>query len=232
MATIRQLKSVNLGIPTALGWCLRDVRRAYGVSDKLMKYRNARAAWNGSKTKHYGLADLPKQNVFVPVWIKYGAISTNDHVMLHNPSTGVYYSDDNKNGRFLAYKTYQAWANRVQAWKPSIYGWTEDIEDVRVLEVVSGNNPAPTPAAPAAIAGNLPSRGYWKQGDRGEFIRKAMDFMRKKYPRYTNIHALGPVYGPYAVAAIKEFQRRTRLETDGLIGPITLAKLKEVGLKV
>ncbi|MFV0485349.1 MAG: peptidoglycan-binding protein [Candidatus Saccharimonadales bacterium] len=218
ITTIKQLRSANLTIATQLGWCLRDVRRAYGISDSYAKYRNARAAWDASKTKHYGIYDLPKIDVLIPVWIRYGAISTNDHVMLYNPKTGVFYSDDNNTGRFVAYKNYTAWANRVQDYKPTILGWTEDVENVRVLEV-SG----------ADVTTELPARGYWKLNDKGDIIGRITAFMRKNYPAYTNAKALGPVYGPYAVASITEFQKRTGLKADGFIGPITLAKLKGYG---
>lgn len=77
----------------------------------------------------------------------------------------------------------------------------------------------------------LGSRGYIKFGDQGDNISKIAKFMRHMFPAYTPRQALGNYYGKYIQDSIKEFQRRTRLEADGCIGPITLAKLKSFGFK-
>ena len=77
----------------------------------------------------------------------------------------------------------------------------------------------------------LPSRGYFTKGDTSENVAKIASFMRKTFPSYTSSKALGPVYGPNLIAAIKEFQRRTGLTPDGSVGPITLAKLCEYGFR-
>ena len=77
----------------------------------------------------------------------------------------------------------------------------------------------------------LPAKGYFAKGDSSEKIGKIATFMRQKFPSYTDKKALGNQFGPYLFAAIKEFQRRTGLEADGNIGPITLAKLKSYGFK-
>lgn len=77
----------------------------------------------------------------------------------------------------------------------------------------------------------LPSRGYFKQGDRSENIGKISSFMYRVFPSYTKKAALGNYFGVNLLASIKEFQRRTGLEPDGCIGPLTLAKLKSFGFK-
>ena len=77
----------------------------------------------------------------------------------------------------------------------------------------------------------LGKRGYFKYGDVHENIGKIATFMRKKFPKYTSKEALGNKLGPNLQKAIKEFQKRTGLESDGNIGPLTLAKLKEYGFK-
>ena len=56
-------------------------------------------------------------------------------------------------------------------------------------------------------------------------------FLRKNYPSYTPAAALGNYFGPNLTKAVKEFQRRTGLEQDGNVGPITMAKLKSYGFK-
>lgn len=77
----------------------------------------------------------------------------------------------------------------------------------------------------------LPARGYFKKGDTSTKISKIASFMRKVFPSYTPVLALGPYFGNNLLKAVKEFQKRTGLEADGNIGPLTLAKLKEYGFK-
>lgn len=77
----------------------------------------------------------------------------------------------------------------------------------------------------------LPARGYFKRGDNNANVGKIASFMRKTFPSYTSSKALGNLYGPYLISAIKEFQRRTGLTPDGCIGSITLAKLCSYGFK-
>ena len=75
----------------------------------------------------------------------------------------------------------------------------------------------------------LPARGYIKLGDKSENISKLATFMRKTFPSYTPSKALGNLYGPNLMASIKEFQRRVGLKPDGMVGPLTLAKLVQYG---
>jgi peptidoglycan hydrolase-like protein with peptidoglycan-binding domain len=42
-----------------------------------------------------------------------------------------------------------------------------------------------------------------------------------------SFNAAAPVYGQAAVAAVKEFQRRNKLDDDGKVGNATWAKLDE-----
>ena len=75
------------------------------------------------------------------------------------------------------------------------------------------------------------NKGYFSYGDVSDNIAKIADFMYKVFPAYTNKKALGNYYGPYIQASIKEFQKRTGLEADGCVGPITLKTLKQYGFK-
>lgn len=77
----------------------------------------------------------------------------------------------------------------------------------------------------------FPPKGYFSEGDSSPNVGKIASFMRRCFPAYTSEKALGNYYGPYIKASIKEFQRRTGLEADGNVGPITLAKLKQYGFK-
>lgn len=77
----------------------------------------------------------------------------------------------------------------------------------------------------------LPVRGYFMNGDVSPNVGKIAEFMRRVFPSYTDIKALGDTYGPYLIKSITEFQRRTGLEPDGCFGPATLAKLEQFGFK-
>lgn len=77
----------------------------------------------------------------------------------------------------------------------------------------------------------LPSRGYFKKGDKSENVSKIAQFMRNTFPSYTSSKALGPIYGDNLIKAIKEFQRRTGLTPDGCTGQKTLEMLAKYGFK-
>lgn len=77
----------------------------------------------------------------------------------------------------------------------------------------------------------LPARGYFKKGDVSPNVGKIAAFMRKAFPSYTSINALGNTYGNNLIKAVKEFQRRSGLKADGYFGSLTLAELKKYGFK-
>lgn len=83
----------------------------------------------------------------------------------------------------------------------------------------------------------LPSRGYFKKGDKGDNVEKINEFYYKVFPGYGKKlkrnakNVKGHIFGNNSVAWTKEFQRRTGLVQDGCIGPITLAKLVEHGFR-
>ena len=88
----------------------------------------------------------------------------------------------------------------------------------------------PTPEQPKKD-NFLGSRGYIKLGDKGDNVDKISKFMYKTFPAYTPKSALGNYYGPNIQASIKKFQKRTRLESDGCVGPLTLKMLVKYGFK-
>lgn len=97
------------------------------------------------------------------------------------------------------------------------------------LQYIDYSNIEPTPEPiPSSF---FPPKGYFSLGDVSTNVGKIASFMYRMFPLYTNKKALGNYYGPYIKASITEFQRRTRLEPDGCVGPITLNKLKEYGFK-
>ena len=77
----------------------------------------------------------------------------------------------------------------------------------------------------------LPPRGYFRYGDRDEKIGQISSFMRATFPAYTPRAALGNYFGKNLLRSVMEFQRRTGLDPDGNIGPLTLAELEKYGFQ-
>ena len=87
----------------------------------------------------------------------------------------------------------------------------------------------------SAPSGFLPSRGYWKYGDKDARAGQMASFRRDKFPAYTPASALGNDFGPNLLRAVKEFQRRAKDDgkyndvIDGNVGKKTYAALKQYG---
>ena len=88
--------------------------------------------------------------------------------------------------------------------------------------------PAPAPVQPAKPAATVYGKGYITNSP---VIGSIAKFMRATFPAYTSSKALGNYWGQYIESSIKQFQRRTGLESDGRVGPLTQAKLKQYGWK-
>ena len=67
--------------------------------------------------------------------------------------------------------------------------------------------------------------------DKHENIGKIATFMRKNFPSYTSVFALGNYYGVNLFNAIYEFKKRTGLPLNDLIDERTVKKLEEFGFK-
>lgn len=71
-----------------------------------------------------------------------------------------------------------------------------------------------------------------KRGSRGERVRKLQQGLRAVFPLYAGRLAVDGSFGPATEKAVKEFQRRSRLKADGLVGPATRAMLLRHGVNV
>ena len=187
--------------------CLQNSREGFGISSG--HFHSAKIDWNSqiaNKTAHYG-TNFPSGKA-VPV---YGNLRLeNGHVGVWN--NGVFYS----NGKVAdLQKTFSS---------GGVAGWGELCDNRRVIQWVN-------PPTPVTISGFLPSKGYWGLGDTDARIGRLAAFMRKNYPLYTSVASLGNFYGDNIKHSITEFQKRTGLQADGNVGPITYAKLQSVGFK-
>lgn len=188
------------------GYCLMNVRLGFGINKGT--YPSAKAdmeAQIAEGTFHRG--ELPPSNIAAPIY--FDTSSPYEHVMADDH--GIYYSDKKRVASLVGW---------------NLLGWGEKCDGVRVVEFV----PDPTPPTPTP-SGFLPEKGYWTRGDRDARVGQLASFMRANFPAYTSPNALGNLYGPYLMASIKEFQKRTGLVADGKTGPITYAKLQQYGFK-
>lgn len=90
----------------------------------------------------------------------------------------------------------------------------------------------------ATTQGFLPTKGYWKQGDFDPRIGQLNSWYAETFYGYfcktkAEAHKLldGNLFGQNCLKWTKEFQRRTGLAVDGIIGKATYAKLKQYGFK-
>ena len=56
-------------------------------------------------------------------------------------------------------------------------------------------------------------------------------FMRANFPSYSPATVLGNYYGPILTGVMKEFQKRTGMQADGITGPLTQDMLRKYGWK-
>ena len=117
------------------------------------------------------------------------------------------------------------WSDGKKVGKPNnTFGWGELMDGVRVVKWVDDPKPE----------GFLPPKGYWCRYDKDARVAELASFMRKTFPAYTPVKALGPVYGNNLWKSILEFQKRcgmSKKDCDGNTGPITYKNLKKYGFK-
>lgn len=81
-----------------------------------------------------------------------------------------------------------------------------------------GTTPAPTPSE------NI----YAQLGDNNDRVSSLQQFMNENFGSYSKLAVDGD-FGPATESVIKNFQARVGIAADGIVGPITLAKLVEHG---
>lgn len=97
---------------------------------------------------------------------------------------------------------------------------------LKVMQEFNGTKGTPAPSRPSTPI-SAPS-AVLKNGSKGEAVKKLQAFMNRVYPRYSKLVVDG-IFGYHTEVAVEEFQKRSGLVKDGIVGPKTLAKL---GLKL
>ncbi len=122
----KQVKNCDINkMGTRPNYCLQNVRLAYDIP---AKYADAKSAMNASKKAGTFHADLNiPTNVAVPIFAETG--SPYGHVMID------YYGDVYSDGKHLS-----------SLKGMTLLGWSETLNDVRVVSWVEEPKPAPAPA--------------------------------------------------------------------------------------
>lgn len=125
-------------------------------------------------------------------------------------------------------KKHQDFSGKYCPHRTLDMGWQRFLDMVQAeLNALNGVKEEKQPVGDSFF----PAKGYFSLGDTHANIGKIADFMYKVFPAYTNKKALGNYYGKYIQASIKEFQRRTGIVKDGIVGQQTLAELEKYGFK-
>jgi hypothetical protein len=69
---------------------------------------------------------------------------------------------------------------------------------------------------------------YAQRGDTGDKVKALQQFFNDNFRSYSQLDVDGD-FGPATEGVVKTFQERVGVLADGIVGPITLAKLKEHG---
>lgn len=96
--------------------------------------------------------------------------------------------------------------------------------------------PAPTYSSPPVSKPKPPTvpigtGSVFRIGSNGSSVRSLQRQMNATFPAYSHLVVDGD-FGDRTANAIKEFQRRTGLGVDGVVGPMTRAKLRQHGIVV
>ncbi|MBQ0017357.1 MAG: peptidoglycan-binding protein, partial [Clostridiales bacterium] len=90
---------------------------------------------------------------------------------------------------------------------------------------------------PTTESSFLPSRGYWKKGDKDNRVGYMCDYFYTTFPAYAKSlkrnkeNLKGNLFGDNLEAWVKMFQKNTGLVADGMVGPKTYAMMKKYGFK-
>jgi hypothetical protein len=126
----RQLIIPNPNISCRPGWCLEYVRRTY---NQKATYTTAISNWNSSPSKH---RDKNFPNCDIPIWFSL----ENDprgHVALRMRDGSVYSASSSTSTIPVHHSSIDTLIKYYAKSNPLTYvGWTEDIENVKVIEEV------------------------------------------------------------------------------------------------
>lgn len=212
--------------------------------------------WNGNLNHVYGGAtfvkNIPDLSIATMTSKSYSAGNSSDFsslivgelLYIGTGHIGIYIGDG------LAVECTPAWKNKVQITAVGNIGpkegyptrmWKKHCK-ANFIEYVEDTKPT-EPTKPSTLDNFLGARGYLKYGDKGSNINKiCLFFVNNFYGYFGNTKESariklvgknndGDFFGNYLKSWVIEFQKRTGLEQDGNIGPLTLKMLVKYGFK-
>lgn len=185
------------------GWCLQNCRLGFHIYTP--HYASAKAAMDAAKRNGTYHAGTPPNNISVPVYISTS--SKNGHVCVWDK--GAWWNDGKRVGSM-----------------GGVLGWDEMMDGTRVVKFASSRS-------------FLPAKGYWCRGDNDPRIGVLCNFYANNFYAYffprTKAAAHkkldGNLFGQNCYNWTVEFQKRTKLYPDGMVGPKTYAELQKYGFK-
>ena len=122
---------------------------------------------------------------------------------------------------------------RPDAMHFQVQGGIDKIRRVAKGIKALGSGAASKPSMPAVKPKLEPAQRTLGKGDTGSDVKRLQAGLNKAFPAYSKFAGNGDgKYGPYTVQVVKEFQRRTGLKADGVVGPDTRKKLAAYGINL
>ena len=208
--------------------------------------------WNGNLNHVYGGAtfvkNIPDLSIATMTSKSYSTGNSSNFsnlivgelLYIGTGHIGIYIGDG------LAVECTPAWKNKVQITAVGNIGpkvgyptrmWKKHCK-ANFIEYVEDTKPT-EPANPSSSDNFLGGRGYLKYGDKGSNINKICLFFANNFYGYfgntkesakiklVGKNGDGDFFGNYLKSWVMEFQKRTGLEQDGNIGPLTLSMMKK-----
>jgi hypothetical protein len=75
------------------------------------------------------------------------------------------------------------------------------------------------------LPGVVPGHPVLKRGSRGDAVREVQALLNRKMPDFPQLVADG-IFGQLTDKSVREFQRREHIGVDGIVGPVTHARLR------
>jgi len=201
----------------ATGMCLEAVFKAFGSpsSDKPAgSYGKARNVWENTpeEHRHRGDRNVPAGAIALFSNTKYPERAGHITIGLGGESLA---STDKPGIGQTGVTSISAIEN---SWGGRTYlGWVDRFLGHKIVGL-GGTAPAATPAAPG---------GSLRRGSKGEDVRRLQSFLKRNYPAYAGKIAVDGDFGAQTEGAVKEFQRRSRIKVDGIVG----AQSRAAGLR-
>lgn len=128
--TWTQLRQPNVNKPCTPGWCLVYVQDVFGIP---AKQPSALADWNANTYNHAD-QNFP-EGVAVPIWFsgKSGDLKLYGHVAVRMADGSVWSASHPTSHEPMHFASIDA-LNKYYSYQLIYLGWTEDVEDVRVIE--------------------------------------------------------------------------------------------------